>query len=177
MTLAEKEEFLIAAIAVAGKTAKTIFPKVHNFLYDTKWVGITPFETINNMYINNVLQYELEREKLGKYTLLTKSIEYLLSQKVDLSSDITIEDLEKVPGISLKTSRFFLLHTKKGLDIAVLDTHILKHLRYLGYSNIPDKTPGAKEYSRIEKYFLIEKEKNGMSSADFDLYLWNLYAK
>lgn len=33
----------------------------------------------------------------------------------------------------MKTSRFFLLHSRENIKVAVLDTHIIKWLSHIGY--------------------------------------------
>ena len=82
-----------------------------------------------------------------------------------------MEDLEAIPGIGPKTSRFFLLHTRPNQEIAVLDTWILKYLKNAGY-NAPKATPSGKKYLELEKNFLFEARKNNMKPADFDIYIW-----
>jgi thermostable 8-oxoguanine DNA glycosylase len=49
-------------------------------------------------------------------------------------------------------------------------------MRELGY-NVPKSTPTKKKYLEIERTFLELADKSGMSIAEFDLAIWNKYAK
>lgn len=87
----------------------------------------------------------------------------------------TAEDLEKIYGIGMKTARCFIIHSRENAPYAGLDTHMLKHLRSLGY-DVPKNTPSSnKLYLTIEKIVLNLARESGKTPADFDLSVWNKY--
>ncbi len=88
----------------------------------------------------------------------------------------TVEDLESIFGIGLKTSRFFMVHNRPDSNYAVLDVHILRWMKDHGY-DVPENTPStAKTYKKIEQQFLAASNESGMSRAAFDLAIWNEYS-
>ena len=93
---------------------------------------------------------------------------------------MTPELLEKIPGVGMKTSRFFLLHSDSFYSnkIAILDTHILKFIK----ENIDDKAPKSTPTIRVtykywEDRFLFWCEQNNKNVADFDLEVWKSFAR
>jgi thermostable 8-oxoguanine DNA glycosylase len=76
----------------------------------------------------------------------------------------------------MKTSRCFIIHSRPNAQYAALDTHILKHMRSLGYDT-PKSTPSKKQYLHLEKEFLKLAKKADMSPANYDLMIWNKYSK
>jgi thermostable 8-oxoguanine DNA glycosylase len=170
-TQSELEEFLMFAILVAGKTAKTQAEKLENFL----WSCNEPFDWIEKIDKNKILKVVMKNHKLGQYNRLEKAFRGILKFKGKLDS-VTVEELESVEGIGPKTARFFLLHSRPNQKIAVLDTHILKFLSEKGY-NVPKATPSKKKYGQIEKDFLTECEKAGKDVAEMDLEIWKSYSK
>ena len=95
---------------------------------------------------------------------------------IDLET-CTAEDLEAIPGIGQKTSRFFITHSRPNQNYAILDTHILAWLKSLGYNDIPKSTPAGKRYQEIEQLFLFEAKKRNVSAADLDLQIWKERSK
>lgn len=190
-TQAELEEFLMFAILVAGKTAKTQAIKLDGFIKTICAMDIaeswTPFDGIEHSIqmekffkdIHNMeeklLNRQMKMHKLGQYNRLEKAFRGILKFKGKLDS-VTIEELESVDGIGSKTARFFILHSRPDQKIAVLDTHILKFLSEKGY-DVPKATPSKKKYGKIEEYFLAECEKAGKNVADMDLEIWKTYSK
>jgi thermostable 8-oxoguanine DNA glycosylase len=98
-----------------------------------------------------------------------------VSRDINLAT-CTPQELEAITGIGEKTSRFFILHTRKNARVAAIDTHMLKYLRAVGVGDVPDKSPKGATYLRLEKQFIELADKSGMSIADFDLMIWNFYA-
>lgn len=172
-TDAELEEFILFCIAVAGKTAKIIAEQLHNFLLDLDDIGqLSPFEKLRK--INSLqLMMALKRAKLGKYHALNEAFQQIIN--VNLRT-CTAEDLEKVHGIGPKTARYFLLHSRKDVEVAPLDTHALKFLRSQGHV-VPDHTPTGNKYKLLEQVYINEAKKRGKTIAEFDLAVWNYYSK
>lgn len=172
MTDAELEEVLIFWICVAGKTAATIAKGVEKLLADIK--GGTPFAKIKR-YGYKRLPDKLKECGIGCYTLKAKSLWALVNSNLDLRT-CSLEELESIPGIGRKTSRCFVMHSRRGAKCAGLDTHILKFLRSKGHE-VPKSTPGsAKKYFEVERLFLKYVKESGQTTADFDLKIWRYYA-
>ena len=163
------EEFLIFCICVAGKTATVMAKKVEDFLFHSPESTDYPFLTIQKMILSQTLFNNLRRAKLGKYNLLQKSFRELLKADLDLST-CSVEDLEAIPGVGRKTSRFFVVHTRPNQNYAILDTHVLKWLDTIGYT-LPKQI--ASDYLTVEKHFLAEAKARNMTVADLDLKIWS----
>ena len=85
------------------------------------------------------------------------------------------DDLETLPGIGMKTSRYFILHSRKNVPLAVLDRHVLRYLGEIGVENVPESTPTKpSEYLRLEKEFL-KTVPRGKTPAQHDIDIWKLY--
>jgi endonuclease III len=181
-TQAELEEFLIFAIIVAGKTAKTQAQKLDSFLCNHPLKNGTlnekkhsPFDFIQALINLNMLGLWMNDCKLGQYKRLDKAFRGILQFKGKLDS-VSVEELESIEGIGSKTSRFFLLHSRPNQNLAVLDTHILKYMAAQGY-NVPKATPNKKKYKAIEDDFLYECRILRKTPAELDLEIWKTYAK
>ena len=166
------EEALLFWICVAGKTAKTIAPRLDNLLNSLE--GNSPFEKIKNTGLDQ-LSVKLKENGIGCYSIKAKSLWDLVNSGLDLST-CTVDDLEGVYGIGMKTSRCFLIHSRSETNCAGLDTHVLKFLRDMGH-DVPRSTPGSKKkYKEIEQLFLNYVNDSHMSVAELDLYIWRLYS-
>lgn len=166
---AELEEFLLFAILVAGKKSEQMAPKLEAFLKDGTG---TPLEHIRRL--GPKLEEQLRLIRMGQYGRIAQSFRSLAESELDLST-CAVEDLEAIPGIGPKTARFFLLHTRKDVDVAALDTHILKFLRSLGHP-APKKTPRGAKYRRLEKIFIDVAKSRNTTVAQLDLEVWTSYA-
>ena len=114
----------------------------------------------------------LVANRVGQYTRLTKGI--MQSLDVDLRT-CSLEELLDIHGVGNKTARFFLLHTRKRCDYAVLDTHILAWMRDHGVENAPKSTPtNLKVYGELENRYRILSRLHfpHMSNAQIDLLIW-----
>jgi len=113
----------------------------------------------------------LRQAKTGNYNKLVKTLSELAWSNIDLYT-CTPADLEKIHGIGPKTSRFFILWTRPDAKYAALDVHILRWLGERGYK-VPKNTPQApKAYATLEKAFLDEAEKLGLSPRELDKQVW-----
>lgn len=182
-TEAELEEFLLFCVCVAGKTAKTQARLLEGFLTNLREVSKqltgksdqTPFQLIYNADSIGALRSEIEKSRLGQYNRLEKSFRKT-HDFIGKLKTITIDELETIPGIGPKTSRFFLLHSRKNQNIAVLDTHILHYMRDNGLTSL-SVTPSKKEYALVEQTFLNHASSINKSIADLDLEIWTKYSK
>lgn len=167
----ELQEFLLFCVCVAGKSSEMQAKKLHEFL--VPWGHTLPFDTIKHLDYNSLLRHDLEACKMGQYTRICKAFRAIANSGLDLKT-CTVEDLEKIPGVGLKTSRFFLTHSRPNQEYCVLDTHILCHMRDdLGIAT-PKATPtNPKVYYALEAKLLEVVRASGKSYADYDLEVWS----
>lgn len=178
------ETFLLFCVCVAGKTAKTISEKLYEFLYDGVYVTkkISPFHQIKILSQNEKLSQQVEKFKLGNYSKIIPLFEELANSNINLKN-VSVEELEKFKGIGKKTSRYFITHTRPNIkDIAVLDTHVIKHIKELQEQgkitsnlSIP-KSITPKKYDEIESIYCHYLNDIGVDYAEYDLRVWNNYA-
>ena len=186
-TIDELQEFLLFSIGVAGKNSSTTARALDSLLMGLRGrcsvcgeisKNESPFELIMKGLHNyeNKFPDLLRKHGFGCYNQRARSFTALLESNIDLQK-CAIEELEKIPGIGMKTSRFFLLHSRKGIRCAVLDTHILKFLyNETKVENVPRKTPSSKkEYLRLEQEYL-KQVLVGSDLAKTDLGLWQDYS-
>jgi thermostable 8-oxoguanine DNA glycosylase len=183
-TESELQEFLLFCIVVAGKTAYIQAGKLEQFLksINTRLMipeHINPFQSIKSAEQHGILMQEIEKAKLGQYKKLFAGFKYISDNKLVLNNTTT-EQLELIPGVGMKSSRFFLLHSSKKYKdrIAILDTHILKFIKENIDNQAPKSTPTIKvKYKYWEDVFLHWCELNNKNVADFDLEVWKSYAR
>lgn len=171
----ELEELIIFCICVAGKTAKTIAPRVGRLVTLAEVSNLSLFDYIRQLH-HSALASILGNLGIGCYTSKALTMKLLVKKwwsGAEIREAIP-EDLEEIKGIGPKTSRFFVM-CHKGGNYAALDTHVLKYLRAQGFE-VPKSTPNGKRYKEIEQQFLSLVPK-GMTPAEFDLEIWNKYAK
>lgn len=165
------EENLIFWILAAGKTAKTMATSLKKVLEKVDGVD-SPFEALRN-YNGNLAEL-FKKQGIGCYNNKAKTVMELINSRLDLRN-CGYEELEKIWGIGMKTSRCYFIHTRGDSKVAGLDTHILKFLSGKGI-DVPKTTPGVKKYLELEQQFLKFVPK-GMSVAEFDLKIWNEYTR
>lgn len=176
-TLAELQEYWLFSVVVAGKTATVQAKALERFLTtdipeDLK--DATPFEKVEWMDKTGVLLQRIKDSRLGQFTRLERV--FRDSLKFDMKT-VTTDQLETIPGVGAKTSRFYVLHTRANQRIAVLDTHVLRHMRDPGLTTQKGTPPKGAKYEALEKEFLKLADKSGKSIADFDLWIWNKYSR
>ena len=174
------EEFILFWVCAAGKNGRTAARCLDKFLTDTAatYQKNTPFRTILSVHALFDLSSMLKYCGIGCYTSKAKTFYELAVAKHKGELDLrtcTANDLETIHGIGPKTARCFLLHSRKNAQVAGLDTHLLKHLKNLGY-DVPKSTPTGKKYLTLEKIVLSLAKEAGMSPADYDLMIWNKYS-
>jgi thermostable 8-oxoguanine DNA glycosylase len=176
------QEFLIYCICVAGKRSEIESPKVRKFCMDARFgFNLLPFELIRKLLsVASVeadgLKQHLKKYKISPYTQRYNSFKDIVTLLPDDLSEVTIDDLQKVRGISTKTSRFFLTHSREDFDEPVLDTHILRFLKDEGH-DVPDSTPqNPNVYAKIAKIFSSIAQAQKKSVTDLDLEVWTKYS-
>ena len=176
------QEFLIYCICVAGKRSEIESPKVRKFCMDARFgFNLLPFELIRKLLrVASVeadgLKQHLKKYKISPYTQRYNSFKDVVTLLPDDLSEVTIDDLQKVRGISTKTSRFFLTHSREDFDEPVLDTHILRFLKDEGH-DVPDSTPqNPNVYAKIAKIFSSIAQAQKKSVTDLDLEVWTKYS-
>jgi thermostable 8-oxoguanine DNA glycosylase len=173
----ELQEYWLFCLVVAGKTAVVQARLLDNFLYkltEDLDSEITPFQAIAYAVSQGTLLQTIKDSRLGQYTRLERA--FKLSTSLDLKN-CSVDDLEAIPGVGAKTARYFLLHSRAGQRIAVLDTHMIRYMRDLGLTTLTGTPPSGPKYKTLEDQFIKLADASGMSVADFDLMLWNKYAR
>lgn len=171
----ELEVFYLFVVAVAGKKATVIAQKIYDFLLGCGYGG-SPFERVRQMVAARCLRENMERVKLGKYRLLEQSYAAASASPVLDLSTASVDELEMLPGIGKKSSRFLIVHSRPDMNLAVIDTHILKYLREVGAPSVPETIPTGNEYLRLERIVLEWAKQHGMKPHVFDLAIWSWYS-
>jgi len=177
------QEFLLYCICVAGKKSEIESPKVRKFCLDPRFgFKLLPFDLIKKLLRVSSCEADGLKQHLAKYKIAPyqqrynsfKDVVTLLNKDLN---EVTLDELQQVRGISTKTSRFFLTHSREDFDEPVLDTHILRFLSDLGHKDIPASTPqNPKVYAKIADLFRRHANFEGMSVTDFDLKVWTDYS-
>ena len=180
----ELQLFLLFCIVVAGKTAYIQAEKLEQFLCSVNKRlmlpdNVNPFQTIKSAEQHGILFEEIKLAKLGQYKKIYSGFKFIAEREYNLNR-MTPKILEEIPGVGMKTSRFFLLHSDSFYKdkIAILDTHILKFIK----ENIDDRAPKSTPvipltYRFWESKFLTWCLENKKNVADFDLEVWKSYAR
>ena len=194
----ELQEMFLFAMAVAGKPSKVTEEKINDLLWDikadqadtAKYIDDDDFQKPQHF---GPLEYLIwldhehfialiRKHKLGKYSVWSQAWAWfrglIMPSIPDLLRTAEIEDLEKIPGVRFKTSRFFVLHSRRDAECIPLDTHILHFLRDRGVSGVPSVTPG----SKLIYHDLEQKAVQALKSLPFDslaradLETWKAYS-
>ena len=176
------QEWLLYCVCVAGKKSEIESPKVRRFCLDPRFgFNLKPFDLIRKLLgVSSVeedgLMQHLKKYKIAPYKQRYNSFVDAVRLLPDNLSEVTIDDLQEVRGISTKTSRFFLTHSREDFDEPVLDAHILRFLKEEGY-RVPTSTPqNPTEYARVANIFRRIANYEGKSVTDLDLEVWTQYS-
>lgn len=173
----ELEEFILFCINVAGKKSAIEAPKLEVFIERAKDITkeSTPFNCIRKLIKLGRLNEIMHWAKLSPYAQRYNS--YVAVAKIKDLQTVTLNRLLQVPGIGLKTARFFLSHSREDFDEPMLDTHILRFLRDQGYSDAPKSTPtNENTYHYFANIFKNIARQLGKSVTDLDLEIWKQYS-
>lgn len=159
-------EFWLFCLFVRGKNADVQAGKLEQFLN----------EMLRRIWCFSSIYGALQAVRSGQYQTLARAIwqtHQNLSENPRYLRDATVKDLEEIPGVGPKTSRFFVLHTRANARVAVLDTHILKFLWEREGLPVPKNTPqSAKQYQALEEAFLLIADYEDVNPAHLDLAVW-----
>lgn len=171
------QEYALFSLMVFNKNANQTAAKLEQFL---EWAHMLPtdsgkpldhFAAIRRRMKKRTAFEMVTKFRFGNTTVKSDGLECLVNGDFDLRK-ATPEELEVIPGYGMKTSRFFILHTRRNARVACLDTHILEWLSYYtGYE--VKKSPSKNKYLELEKVFLGIADAMNVSPADLDLKIWN----
>lgn len=170
------QEFAIFCVLVAGKNATHIAKAQDAVLSDLRRAcphleDPLPFRTVGEQDEAS-LAHHLRRNGIGCFTGKARSLMELAGAGLDLRT-CKVSDLEAIHGIGPKTARFFVLHSRRNAQVAVLDTHVLRWLRRRRVKGVPKQTPASRAmYARLERSFLRIAKRAGVSPAQLDLDIW-----
>ena len=179
----DREWFLLFAVCVAGKQAKATQAKLNEFLRDScrlvpERLWKSPLAIVSRLDEINLLESQLRKHKMGQYNRILGAFREVSRPEFSIEKHLTVKDLEKVPGIGPKTSRFIVLYTDPKAECVPLDTHILKYLaaRYPN-KRIPKATPSSPmTYTRLEFLFKFQAKIQNKSVRQLDTEVWQYYA-
>jgi hypothetical protein len=180
MTRGQLEYWILFGICVAGKSAKQTEAKLNAFLdagVASRWEGDcieSPFCRVKFYIRYKQLGWRLRHFKMGQYKRINKAFRAAVNLDLD---NVSIESLEKVPGLGPKTARMTMLYYDPNAQCIPLDTHILKWLRANGYDAPKSTPPSGKKYRELELAFLAEGKKRGLTPQEWDTRVWKTYAK
>lgn len=176
LTESELEETILFWVLAAGKNGTTAARLLNELLIDIHADTYGAFNALRLYDSMDTIVLELKEHGIGCYTHKGRTIYELINADLDLKT-CSAEDLEKIYGIGMKTSRCFLIHSRQHSNYAGLDTHMLKNLRAHGVQDVPKTTPTSKPlYKRLELEVLRLSKEAGMTPAAYDLSVWNTYA-
>jgi thermostable 8-oxoguanine DNA glycosylase len=171
---ADLQEFLLFCVAVAGKKATMIASKIATFLSGANNNEL-PFDYVRRLAQSELLVERLKDVKMGKYALLNRAWRDLTGANGPDIRACSADELQSIHGVGFKTARFFILHSRRDADVAVIDTHVLKYLASLGHK-VPTTIPVGQQYLDLEAIMIELAKAAGMTMADFDLAVWSHYA-
>lgn len=168
------EEYVLFSLMVFNKNADQTKVKLEQFLNWCHGEKRTKshFEVVKEK-LKTRSGWDLVNEfKFGNTTIKGNGLEGLVNSGLNLRT-CSVDDLEKISGFGMKTSRFFILHTRENARCACLDTHILQWLKYYTDEEVPRETPNRNKYIKLEKMFLSIADAMGIHPAILDIRIWN----
>ena len=161
--------FLLWCTVTPGKKSEVITPKFNNMFSKEH-----PPSTVIKLH-GKTIRTLLTKNGIGQYDRVMNAWKAIRNiQPFGQLRTITRDELVTIPGIGPKTASFFIVHSRKWQEMAVLDVHILRWLQKEFPSfNIPETTPqDINIYKQIEALFLGKACQLDMSPADLDNHIW-----
>lgn len=174
------EEHLLFWVAVAGKTAATIAPRIEAVLQQAyRQLGHcgprSPFKIIRGLGFESLREL-LRANGIGCHGAKAETMILVATSGLNLRR-CTRDDLVAIKGISFKTANCFLMHSRADSRCAAFDTHLLKFMKAMGCSEVSDQPPRTlKQHEYLESQFLNICDSTGFTPADLDLITWRIYA-
>lgn len=163
-------EFWLFCLFVRGKNADVQARKLQEFIEVLG--GIETFIHHKRERVDETLRLV----RSGQYESLVGAIMGTIDamrKRYSFLREATVAELEAIPGVGPKTSRFFVLHSRPKVRVAVLDTHILNYMNHGMDMDVPRSTPPSGErYKELEEAFLLQADYEGVDPAAFDLAIW-----
>ena len=161
--------FLLWCTVTPGKRSDVITPKFNNI-----FVKHTPINVLRME--KSSIKKLLEKEGIGQYERITNCWKQIHQKIKPLGNldNITRNELLEIDGIGNKTASFFIAHSQRWCEVAVLDVHVLKWLqsKYPKY-DVPEQTPtNLEEYERLEQMFLGIACKRHLAPSELDNKIW-----
>ena len=149
--------------------------KAVNTLYDKKLL----FQANSDEIAKNINNVRFQNNK-AKFLVQARdkfSLNGKLNIKNKLKSFDDIKELRKwiidnIKGIGYKEAGHFLRNIGLGLDLAILDRHILKNLKYYGAIDEIPETLTVRKYLEIEQMMVDFCNKIKIPMAHIDLLFW-----
>lgn len=175
LTTASLQAHLIFWVLAAGKSGARAAQITNTLIKEYVPTNYNLFTCLRNYSLDDIVNM-CYRYGTGCHNNKGRSIYEVVNKNLDLKA-CTYNDLESIFGIGRKTSRCFIMHSRKNAQCAGLDTHILKFLRVMGIEDVPKTTPSSKkQYERLEQEFLILAKKYKKEPVVLDLMIWNEYS-
>jgi len=170
----ELELLLLFWICAAGKKAVVAARNLSELLMlgSVRFGLASPFAIIRSFGTD--LAPQMKSHGIGCYNNKSRSMLELAASGIKLKT-CGVADLESITGIGPKTARCFLMHSRRGVRFAGLDTHALKYMRDQGL-DVPKSTPSGRKYLELEAKFLELADRSGKTLAEFDLDIWRSYS-
>lgn len=172
----EIEAFLLYCVVSNGKNTKLTIRKIESFINEL-------YERRENIKISECVELA-KKNKLGKYSILENFFYHIAKNEINPNKlrTISVSELEEIPGMGIKNSRFFKNSTDSTAKYGVLDVFTLSFLQdfYKPYLKIQiNKKLSRKNYLKYEEIYLntykmYEKE---ISLHDFDKLICSYYVK
>jgi thermostable 8-oxoguanine DNA glycosylase len=158
----------MCSICVAGHNADSTLKAVEKFLADSG--PLYPLAWVKQLDERGELIQRLKAAGIGTYHKVARCLLEAWERKLDLRT-CSVEELESLYGVGPKTARFFVGFSRSDQKHAILDVHILRWMKSLGY-DVPKNTPCGRRYREIEQQFLTLCEKAGVNPIEADYAIW-----
>jgi hypothetical protein len=182
-TDAQLEELFVFAVVSGGRPTRTVSRQLEELLallareHDK---GLAPFALLN-MNTESFIGGAIKQVGVGCYGQKAQAVAQAAGRWAAGLLDLracSVEQLETIKWVGARTCRFFILHTRPGARVAIIDDHVLKHLRERGVPDVTVAPPGkGKHYARLEEAFLKLADEEGVSPVEYEMLVRRRYAE